>query len=1056
MNNKPLFIEYDLKDNTSRRTFSQGKIAFKNALVISISLQGPTITGEIQESESAIYHTRLHTENGKITANCTCPHNWEPICRHAVALGLAYLNKVNHINIISEKNEEENDLEEIIPQENLFLNSIINTIQTYEKHKEKAALIIHIDEKGKRFSIYFYDKETKEIIHTPDWYLSEKDNEKNMLQCQRTFIEYFTQLETIKFFIPSRYFPLEKYLYTIPLMFSNLKFYNKDNGKQIGFAQSPLSLGLQVSLKDSHYLKIVPFWHNQHIRFNLDEGLHIKGIKSFVMHNNIFYPIISDFIEDIAFQLLLNKNPEFYSNEIPKILHEILPGFENKGIQVIKEAELENISLVSEHPSPLLKLASEEDSLKAKLFFNYGNYQLESNPNLAEKYFYITENSRLIYVMRDINKEQECGQMLIKSGFEYGGKNLYFSYKDKALDFVNKVVPDIEKTWTIINENLSQHTVSKNKIQMIIECNCCTDRANFELDFSFKAGNAKINYKNLKKNINEKKKYFLLKNNTYAEIPLDAINHLLSTLKKLNAEKILETKFLLPMYQGYYIYHEFRENINANREFFDFVNKLNNFQDIPPVPIPNEINEILRDYQKSGYHWLNFLKDNNLSGILADDMGLGKTIQTLALLQHEYIENNTTLKSIIIAPTSTIFNWEKELAKFAPKLKVCIYTGNLRKKSIHQLNNYHLILTSYTILRKDFDEISDEKFNYCILDEAQYIKNFRSQTAKTIKKINARHRLALTGTPLENNLSELWSIFDFLMPKYLFSYEIFKKTYETPILNSGSQLVANSLKKRTNPFVLRRLKEKVALELPPKVENFLYCELYEEQQAIYNQYLDAIRNNIYTLIEKDGIEKNHISILSALMRLRQICCHPKLIKDNIATKQQISSKFDYFKEIVTEIISEKHKILIFSQFVEMLDIIKLWLIKQNIPYEYLTGSIKDRRKPVESFNNNPDIPIFLISLKAGGVGLNLTSADYVIHYDPWWNPAAEAQATDRTHRIGQTKKIFSYKMITKNTIEEKILQLQDKKRNLINNVITSEMGFAKSLNRTDLDYLLSF
>ena len=255
---------------------------------------------------------------------------------------------------------------------------------------------------------------------------------------------------------------------------------------------------------------------------------------------------------------------------------------------------------------------------------------------------------------------------------------------------------------------------------------------------------------------------------------------------------------------------------------------------------------------------------------------------------------------------------------------------------------------------------------------------------------------------------------------------------------------------------MRRLKENVAVELPPKVENYLYCELYEEQQELYNDYLNIIRNDIFSMIEKDGIAKNHISILSALMRLRQICCHPKLVKESIPNKQLVSYKFDYFKDIVDEIVSENHKVLIFSQFVEMLDIIKAWLIKQGIPFEYLTGAVKDRKKPVESFNDNPDIPIFLISLKAGGVGLNLTSADYVIHFDPWWNPAAQAQATDRTHRIGQTKTIFSYKMITKNTIEEKILQLQEKKKILINNVITSESGFAKTLSKNDLEYLLSF
>lgn len=1056
MNSKPLFIEYDLKDNTSRRTFSQGKVAFKNGRVISISLQGPTISGDIQEEQATIYHTRLHTENGKLTANCTCSHNWEPICLHAVALGLAYLNKVNHINVLSEKAEGIDPLETHIPQENLFLNSILNTINTFERYREKTLFILHIDEKAKKFSVFLYDKETKEIIQSPDWYLADKENEKGLLQSQKTFIEYFTQLETVKFFIPSRYFPLEKYLYAIPLMFSNLRFYNKDTGKPLIFAHHPLSLGLNVDIEENHYLKIIPYWYNQTTRFDLYEGLHVKGIKSFVFFNNTFYHIINEFVEEIAFQMLLNKKPEFYSNEIPKVLLEILPRIESKGVNVSKGVGMENIHLINTTPTPVLKLESEEESLKAKLFFIYDTYELESNPNLAEKYFYIPQLSQLTYITRHIAIEHDCGQFLIKSGFEFAGNNLYIAYKDKALDFINKVIPQLDASWTIINENIANHTVSKNKMKLIIDCRVLDNQSNFELEFYFKAGNNKVSYKELKKCITEKNKYFQLKNNTFTEIPIDRIDHLTGTLRKLAAEKIHDTLYVLPLYQGYHIYHEFKENMNVDDPFLAFIQRINNFKNIPAQDIPPSLHGNLRDYQKAGFNWLKFLAENNLSGILADDMGLGKTIQTLTLLADLYLSRHARTKSIIVAPTSTIFNWEKEFAKFTPDLKICIYTGNNRKKYLPSLNQYHVILTSYTIIRKDFEDLSEEQFEYCILDEGQYIKNLRSLTARLIKRIKANHRLALTGTPLENNLSELWSIFDFLMPRYLFSYELFKKMYELPITLENSNIVAQHLKKRINPFILRRMKKNVAVELPPKVENYLYCELYEEQQELYNHYLQIIRNDIFTLIEKDGIDKSHLSILSALMRLRQICCHPKLIKENLNPRNLISSKFDYFKEITEEIISENHKVLVFSQFVEMLELVKEWLIKQNIRFEYLTGSIKDRKTPVENFNNDPNIPIFLISLKAGGVGLNLTSADYVIHLDPWWNPAAEAQATDRTHRIGQTKTIFSYKMITKNTIEEKILQLQEKKRNLINNVITSEARFAKTLSKTDLDYLLSF
>jgi non-specific serine/threonine protein kinase len=402
---------------------------------------------------------------------------------------------------------------------------------------------------------------------------------------------------------------------------------------------------------------------------------------------------------------------------------------------------------------------------------------------------------------------------------------------------------------------------------------------------------------------------------------------------------------------------------------------------------------------------------------------------------------------LIIAPTSVLFNWQREIEKFTPDIDYLLHYGTKRIRDVRRLRKKSLILTTYGHLRRDISFLKDINFHYVVLDESQNIKNPHSDTAQAARNLISANRLALTGTPVENNTLELWSQFSFLSPGLLGAQGFFKENFMRPIEKEQNEQIASTLKKIIFPFILRRTKEEVVKELPPKIENVIYSPMSEGQQKIYDQVRDSYRNTIAEEIASKGLGKSAMRVLEGLTKLRQVACHPLLVDKQFEDE---AGKFEALKLMIEEIISEDHKVLVFSQFVKMLTVMREYLDEEAIEYSYLDGSTKDREGAVNKFQEEKDIRIFLISLKAGGVGLNLTAADYVIHYDPWWNPAVEMQASDRAHRIGQTKKVFSYKLISKDSVEEKILKLQQQKKQLVQKLITTEGGYYKSLNKEDI------
>ena len=482
--------------------------------------------------------------------------------------------------------------------------------------------------------------------------------------------------------------------------------------------------------------------------------------------------------------------------------------------------------------------------------------------------------------------------------------------------------------------------------------------------------------------------------------------------------------------------------------------KLESFSSLPVVEPPVGLQATLRPYQQEGLGWLQFLREYGLHGILADDMGLGKTLQTIAHLLTEVESGRADRPSLILAPTSVIRNWVAEAKKFAPSLKALILHGEHRRERFPYIKNYHIVVTSYPLLIRDIERLQNFEWHVVVLDEAHGIKNARAKAAQAARALNARHRLCLTGTPMENHLGELWSLFHFLMPGYLGEQDAFKAVFRNPIEKKQDATAQQRLTARLQPVMLRRTKDAVAKDLPPKTELINAVELDKAQADLYETIRATVDKRVREAIADQGIEKSQLIVLDALLKLRQVCCHPALLKTESAKKVETSAKTEFLmEEMLPELIEEGRRILIFSQFTSMLDILETQLKARSIRYVKLTGSTEDRMKPVEQFQNG-DMPVFLISLKAGGVGITLTAADTVIHYDPWWNPAIEAQATDRAYRIGQTKPVFVHKLICQGTIEERIVEMQRRKSALVAGLLTGNTDAAR-ITQEDVRELLA-
>ncbi|SHJ72701.1 Superfamily II DNA or RNA helicase, SNF2 family [Clostridium cavendishii DSM 21758] len=664
---------------------------------------------------------------------------------------------------------------------------------------------------------------------------------------------------------------------------------------------------------------------------------------------------------------------------------------------------------------------------------------------------------------RQIAKERPIINVIKNMGFEMTRNYFLMEDEDSIMEFMLYYFNSLSKFATVTYgeevENLKLYNPSEYNVNIGI-----TERGMLEFSFDIEGVN-RWEYKDIFHAMENNETYYRTEKGKFIYLRDGGLISVNRLIKYMDTESSFERdRYLVSSrHNAFYVEQYLKENemfyVKKNAEYRRLIDALDNSES-KEVILPEKLEKTLRSYQKVGVKWIKALATMGFGGILADEMGLGKTLQAIAFIVSE-MENikKSNKPAIVIAPTSLIYNWEGEIKKFAPELKTLVIYGAKRERDevVKAITDYDIVITSYAVIRNDISNFQNIEFSYCFIDEAQQIKNPRSLNTRAVKKINAYSRFALTGTPMENSLVELWSIFDFIMPSYLLSQKRFNAKYEEPIVIGRNKEVLGDLKKHITPFMMRRLKKDVLKDLPEKIESTILVDMTEEQKLAYANFVNKAKNNLSVLASSDGIKNRKIHILSAMTGLRQICSCPSVMLENYSAS---SGKLEVLDNILDECISNGHRILIFSQFIGVLNEIANLLKNKDIDYMYLDGSTKskERYRLVEEFNEGRG-EVFLLSLKAGGFGLNLTGADTVIHFDPWWNPAVEEQATDRVHRIGQKSNVEVIKLVAKGTIEEKILQLQNKKKEIIEDVISkndSQDLIISNLTEEELEDLFTY
>ncbi len=774
--------------------------------------------------------------------------------------------------------------------------------------------------------------------------------------------------------------------------------------------------------------------------------------------------------------------PQFLNVDWPKLID---------GCDVQANFALEDFAMTAANPVFKLYLTGGLAVLQGTLECAYGDRKFSPGKFSPDEALWLRDVDRPThYRTRNFEAEQAAVARLLKNGFSGPDASGVFHLKgqNQVLNFFARDFVRLEKEWTVTLEERLERSAEKNleRIEPRFEITSSGEEW-FNLNVAYDTrGGEKFAVADIQRLLLSGQSHTKLPSGKFALLDTGAVEELQEVLLDCAPEQNAGG-YRLDNWQAGFLDATLRQQsgwqVQASSAWTQRAAQQRG-EVKPEPPQLGVLEKILRPYQKEGVAWLAFLRANGFGGILADEMGLGKTLQVLALLQSRLSgADKKGAPTLVVCPTSLVFNWAAEAAKFTPELRVLALHGAQRHEGFKQILQSDLVITSYALLRRDAEQYRGVEFDTVVLDEAQHIKNRQTQNAQAVKSIRARHRLVLTGTPIENSVLDLWSIFDFLMPGYLGAAKDFRERYEVALLRDKNAAAQERLARRLRPFILRRLKRDVAKDLPEKIEQVSYCELNDEQRTLYQQVLDASRQEIYAAVQANGLPKSRMVVLTALLRLRQICCDVRLLKleetnderdeksippgknsspltpalfPSEGAREKIgiaSGKVELFGELLEEVMDGGHRVLVFSQFTSMLALLREALTEQGIEFCYLDGSTTDRAPVVEKFQRESRVPVFLISLKAGGVGLKRTGADTVIHFDPWWNPAVEAQATDRAHRIGQTRVVTSYKLITRGTVEEKILNLQTRKRALIQGVL-GEGELAEALSWEEIQGLL--
>ncbi len=764
---------------------------------------------------------------------------------------------------------------------------------------------------------------------------------------------------------------------------------------------------------------------------------------------NVIYEVESAVPKD-KIELLLNA-PTIPKQEIGRVVQKLFEKVPEESITVPKDFKVEEFRADVVPYLYIYGIKNGEGMAHCmELKYFYGDYEFDFD----SKESHIFLNGKNIKVIRDYYKEAEYRAYIEDLGFDYSSATkAYMSFAKPSMQeaierwrvFIDEEVDKLRgQGWQIeIDDSFAYEFEYSEEIFADFE----ESEGNnwFSLAFRVNIGGEKLellpiitplldefdSVEALPDKLNLK-----LPSGKFLHIPSSEVKPILNTIYEL-FDRESDDKIVIKPYDAHLL--NFGENTmwRGAKELQKLAQELKNFKGIEKIEPSSNLNATLREYQKEGISWLNFLHKFKFGGILADDMGLGKTIQTLAFLQILKERGELSKPSLIIMPTSLIGNWKSEIEKFTPNLRYLELYGVDRTELFDKLESYDIVLTTYNLIVRDFDKYKEKDFEYIILDEAQKIKNPKTKMAKAIKGIKSSYKLALTGTPIENHLGELWSIFDFLMSGFLENEKNFRVLFQNPIEKERSFKKQELLNRKIAPFILIRTKDAVVKELPAKTEIIKKVTLGAKQATLYENIRVGMEKKVRDAIKNKGLNRSHIMILDALLKLRQVCCHPQLLKLKSAQSVTESAKLEMFLELIDTLMAEGKKVLVFSQFTSMLSILEENIKAKKIRYSKLTGATRKRQDAIEKFTKG-DANIFLISLKAGGVGLNLVEADTVIHYDPWWNPAVENQATDRAYRIGQDKPVFVYKLVVENSIEEKIVELQEKKKSIQDGIYTQE------------------
>ena len=1048
-----------IKDHASAGSWRRGYEYHTKDMVFDNYPEKNFYMGKVKGNFQDHYNTDLIFKKNKVEARCNCPLK-EEWCKHAVAVALKAIDEHAYEDWL----ETKFGMEFEFPDENTVL-----------QEDPQGSYIFHFNPKRKAnfFSILVRSRENGKIVRQIEPILKavieaqKQDENFELNNSQKVELLIFQQLLKI-----SRQdkkagwydIPIAKFGPMFSLLAKADEVLDEKTKDRLKFTDEEWKLVLYVNTSNTAGTLLLSLeWQ----RPDSDDVYPFEEVRYFSRHlkwgryKNIIFPT-NIAIQNVPQNIIKASFTDLKDSEGGKFIYEDLPKLQQV-MDVVVDEKISKLMLEQRPPINVVTMGIDYDqSLKASLDFEYDGVRVPYSKSSNDKVQYITvkkpDEDLIYWVKRNLKHENEAYAMLLACKFVPMQTNNLALEKENAIDFYNYYLKQAGEGWKFEEkDDMSFFKLMENPFKLCAKIDFSDEQPDsFDISIYGQAGDEIIDFDEIYDTIQSGEKYARIRSLGFVEYPAQNIYSMMRSFNSFDVYRNPDNRFTVKTYRAGLINELKNLNVELilSDRFKTFWEQMSTFSTSEDLTLPTGINAEFREYQMKGFGWLWFMYKYGLNGILADDMGLGKTLQALTVLQKAK-EEDGPMPTLVIAPTTVVFNWESEIQKFAPPLSCLKLQGGERKQFFKKIPEYDVVITSYALLRRDIAKLKDINFRYVILDESQNIKNATSQTAQAVKQLNSQHKLALSGTPIENKLEELWSVFDFLMPGFLFSMADFNSRYVNPIMERQDKIVEKRLKLQIYPFILRRMKRDVAKDLPDKVENIAYCELTDEQRDFYLQVLDSTKEELFKSIEQNGLEKSRLSIFSALLRMRQICCHPRLYDKNNVKNVISSGKFEKLKAMLEEIIAEKHRILLFSQFVDMLDIVKAWLDKSGIKYEYLTGKTKDRQGAVERFNNDPTIPIFLISLKAGGTGLNLTGADYVIHYDPWWNPAVEDQATDRAYRIGQTKKVFVYRLITKNTVEEKIQKLKTIKRNLVDSVISVDRNITKSLTMDDIREIFS-